>query len=174
MKKRLTEEDSRQIGLFKKAERLGLTTKLEELHAKFYYLGDGYTYTKEFAAACRKVNKEAYRRNVMNIANEITNTVQIPYQYYEGASILVMNNSFGPDSAQEYTVYKKGAGSFHAVESLTVSWMIAEEVAEVLHQIEDTSFEQLEVIPLLGLDSTISSRSFKVFKREHNAFASSY
>jgi hypothetical protein len=45
---------------------------------------------------------------------------------------LFLNDSFSPDGAQEYAVFKISNGQFIQIESITVSWCSAELSLEVI------------------------------------------
>lgn len=47
-------------------------------------------------------------------------------------SLVILNDSTGPDGAQEYAIVKGGV----QVESLTVSWMKRERLAEILTRLD--------------------------------------
>ena len=53
---------------------------------------------------------------------------------YQG--LLLANDSFSEDGAQEYAVYKDG----RQIESLTVSWMTRESLAEVIQGLQDGAY----------------------------------
>jgi hypothetical protein len=57
--------------------------------------------------------------------------------------LLLANDSFSEDGAQEYAVYKEG----RQIESLTVSWMTRESLQEVLQGLLDGVYPQLEFRP---------------------------
>ena len=60
---------------------------------------------------------------------------------YQG--LLLANDSFSEDGAQEYAVYKDG----RQIESLTVSWMTRESLAEVIQSLLSGAYEALEFRP---------------------------
>ena len=60
---------------------------------------------------------------------------------YQG--LLLANDSFSEDGAQEYAVYKEG----RQIESLTVSWMTRESLAEVIQSLLSGAYEALEFRP---------------------------
>jgi hypothetical protein len=60
---------------------------------------------------------------------------------YQG--LLLANDSFSEDGAQEYAVYKEG----RQIESLTVSWMTRESLREVLEGLLTGAYEALEFRP---------------------------
>ncbi|WP_026801539.1 hypothetical protein [Pontibacillus halophilus] len=110
---------------------------------------------------------------VEQVSKEITEKVQLPFQYFEVGSLLLINNSFGPDALQEYSVYKKNEAtlSFHAVESLTVSWMDPFKLTKVLTELNETRLDELCPISLLGMGTVISKTAFELFKRDHKDFS---
>jgi hypothetical protein len=57
--------------------------------------------------------------------------------------LLLANDSFSEDGAQEYAVYKDG----RQIESLTVSWMTRESLAEVIQDLLSGASEALEFSP---------------------------
>jgi hypothetical protein len=60
---------------------------------------------------------------------------------YQG--LLLANDSFSEDGAQEYAVYKDG----RQIESLTVSWMTRESLREVIQGLQEGAFPVLEFRP---------------------------
>src|SRR5512145_3001867 len=60
---------------------------------------------------------------------------------YQG--LLLANDSFSEDGAQEYAVYKDG----RQIESLTVSWMTRESLKEVVEGLVAGAYEVLEFRP---------------------------
>jgi hypothetical protein len=60
---------------------------------------------------------------------------------YQG--LLLANDSFSEDGAQEYAVYKEG----RQIESLTVSWMTRESLQEVIQGLLEGAYEALEFRP---------------------------
>jgi hypothetical protein len=60
---------------------------------------------------------------------------------YQG--LLLANDSFSEDGAQEYAVYKDG----RQIESLTVSWMTRASLREVLQGLLEGAYEELEFRP---------------------------
>jgi hypothetical protein len=60
---------------------------------------------------------------------------------YQG--LLLANDSFSEDGAQEYAVYKDG----RQIESLTVSWMTRESLQEVITGLLEGAYETLDVRP---------------------------
>ena len=60
---------------------------------------------------------------------------------YQG--LLLANDSFSEDGAQEYAVYKDS----RQIESLTVSWMTRESLAEVIQDLLSGAYEALEFRP---------------------------
>jgi hypothetical protein len=61
--------------------------------------------------------------------------------------LLLANDSFSEDGAQEYAVYKDG----QQIESLTVSWMTRESLAEVIEGLRSGAYEALEFRPIQPL-----------------------
>lgn len=101
---------------------------------------------------------------------------QIPKQWFETEGLLLINNSLSEDGAQEYSVYKKDENTqtFYAVETITVSWMSSEDIEECLIQLTETPLEELDIIPLLGMDKEISFERMEIFKEEFEKFAAKY
>lgn len=64
---------------------------------------------------------------------------------YQG--LLLANDSFSEDGAQEYAVYQDG----WQIESLTVSWMTRERLAEVIQGLLSGAHEALECRPIQPL-----------------------
>ena len=64
---------------------------------------------------------------------------------YQG--LLLANDSFSEDGAQEYAVYKEG----RQIESLTVSWMTQERLREVITGLLEGAYEALEFRPIQPL-----------------------
>jgi hypothetical protein len=64
---------------------------------------------------------------------------------YQG--LLLANDSFSEDGAQEYAVYKEG----RQIESLTVSWMTRESLQEVIEGLLSGAYEALEFRPIQPL-----------------------
>jgi hypothetical protein len=60
---------------------------------------------------------------------------------YQG--LLLANDSFSEDGAQEYAVYKEG----RQIESLTVSWMTRENLQEVISGLLEGAYPELEFRP---------------------------
>lgn len=64
---------------------------------------------------------------------------------FEYHGLLLANDSFTEDSAQEYAVYKEG----RQIESLTVSWMTRERLQEVIEALLRGEYTELgPVAPL--------------------------
>jgi hypothetical protein len=57
---------------------------------------------------------------------------------YQG--LVLANDSFSEDGAQEYAVYKDG----RQIESLTVSWMTRENLREVIQGLEEGAYPELD------------------------------
>jgi hypothetical protein len=70
---------------------------------------------------------------------------------YQG--LLLANDSFSEDGAQEYAVYKEG----RQIESLTVSWMTRESLQEVIEGLRSGAYEELEFRPLQPLHTEPAS-----------------
>ena len=62
------------------------------------------------------------------------------FAYHE---LLLANDSFSEDGAQEYAVYKDG----RQIESLTVSWMTRESLREVIQGLEEGAYPELAFSP---------------------------
>src|ERR1043166_2816880 len=60
---------------------------------------------------------------------------------YQG--LLLANDSFSEDGAQEYAVYKEG----RQIESLTVSWMTRESLEEVISDLLTGAYPELDFRP---------------------------
>jgi hypothetical protein len=67
--------------------------------------------------------------------------------------LLLANDSFSEDGAQEYAVYKDG----RQIESLTVSWMTRESLAEVIQDLLSGAYEELEFRPVQPLQTEPAS-----------------
>jgi hypothetical protein len=72
------------------------------------------------------------------------------FAYHE---LLLANDSFSEDGAQEYAVYKDG----RQIESLTVSWMTRESLAEVIQDLLSGAYEELEFRPVQPLQTEPAS-----------------
>ena len=64
---------------------------------------------------------------------------------YQG--LLLANDSFSEDGAQEYAVYKKG----RQIESLTLSWMTRESLKQVIEGLLTGAYEELVFRPIQSL-----------------------
>lgn len=73
-------------------------------------------------------------KKLEELAKELVNSTQIPHQYFEAGSLLLINVSSGPDALQEYSVFKKceDTQSYYRFDSLTVSWFEVEKLSELL------------------------------------------
>jgi hypothetical protein len=72
------------------------------------------------------------------------------FAYHE---LLLANDSFSEDGAQEYAVYKEG----RQIESLTVSWMTRENLREVIEALRSGAYEELEFGPVQPLQTEPAS-----------------
>ena len=70
---------------------------------------------------------------------------------YQG--LLLANDSFSEDGAQEYVVYKGG----RQIESLTVSWMTRESLREVIQGLLSGAYAELAFRPLQPLHTAPAS-----------------
>ena len=70
---------------------------------------------------------------------------------YQG--LLLANDSFSEDGAQEYAVYKDG----RQIESLTVSWMTQAQLREVIEGLLRGEYEEIEFRPTYPLQTEPAS-----------------
>lgn len=118
------------------------------------------------------------------LANILVNQTQIPKQYFEYGSLLLINDSNSEDSLQEYGFYKKDdlTKRYYKFESVTVSWCTEERVENWLKEYDQTPIEDmnsiLSDIPLREgkgtFDHHFSFEQFEVFKKEFAKFAAKY
>ncbi len=72
---------------------------------------------------------------------------------FEYQGLLLANDSFSENGAQEYAVYKEG----RQIESLTVSWMTRERLQEVIEGLVRGAYEELEFRPIQPLQTEPAS-----------------
>jgi len=70
---------------------------------------------------------------------------------YQG--LLLANDSFSEDGAQEYAVYKEG----RQIESLTVSWMTPARLREVIEGLLRGDYEEIAFQPIQPLQTEPAS-----------------
>lgn len=117
------------------------------------------------------------------LANTLVNTTQIPYQWFEYGSLLLMNVSLteDPNHFQEYHVYKKDdeTQQYYLFESITVNAMAEYELSYWLKEQERKNINEMIAItgskPLKDTDATkFSFEAVESFKCRFNKLAASY
>ncbi|MCM3443374.1 MULTISPECIES: hypothetical protein [Metabacillus] len=117
------------------------------------------------------------------LASKLVNQTQIPNQYFEYGTILLINNSYTEDSLQEYSFYKKDdiTEHYYKFESITVSWCTVEKLKEWLLEYDQTPVEKMKSIsgqPLResnrSIDHKISFEKFELYKNAFTDFAAAY
>ena len=85
--------------------------------------------------------------NLDELVEKLTDRTWTLCTCFEYQGLLLANDSFSEDGAQEYAVYKEG----RQIESLTVSWMTRESLKEVLEGLLTGAYEELQFRPIQSL-----------------------
>ena len=85
--------------------------------------------------------------NLDELVEKLTDRTWTLCTCFEYQGLLLANDSFSEDGAQEYAVYKEG----RQIESLTVSWMTRERLREVISGLLTGAYEALEFRPIQPL-----------------------
>lgn len=85
--------------------------------------------------------------NLDELVEKLTDRTWTLCTCFEYQGLLLANDSFSEDGAQEYAVYKEG----RQIESLTVSWMTRESLKEVLEGLLTGVYEELQFSPIQPL-----------------------
>jgi hypothetical protein len=85
--------------------------------------------------------------NLDELVEKLTDRTWTLCTCFEYQGLLLANDSFSEDGAQEYAVYKEG----RQIESLTVSWMTRESLREVITGLLEGAYEPLEFRPIQPL-----------------------
>jgi len=85
--------------------------------------------------------------NLDELVEKLTDHTWTLCTCFEYQGLLLANDSFSEDGAQEYAVYKEG----QQIESLTVSWMTRERLKEVLEGLLTGAYEELQFRPIQSL-----------------------
>ena len=77
------------------------------------------------------------------LAEMLTQHVYTPCTAFELEDVLFLNDSTGPDGAQEYAVVKCVDGEYFQIESITFGWCSRERARELIDFVldEDTGFK---------------------------------
>lgn len=118
------------------------------------------------------------------LAYILVNQTQIPKQYFEYGSLLLINDSSSEDSLQEYGFYKKDdlTQRYYKFESITVSWCSEEQMGQWLEEYEQTPIENMTAILTeislresnRDIDHHFSFEQFELFKKRFAEFAATY
>lgn len=85
--------------------------------------------------------------NLDELVDKLTDRTWTLCTGFASQGLLLANDSFSEDGAQEYAVYKEG----RQIESLTVSWMTRERLLEVITGLLTGAYEALEFTPVQPL-----------------------
>jgi hypothetical protein len=81
--------------------------------------------------------------NLDELVEKLTDRTWTLCTCFDYQGLLLANDSFSEDGAQEYAVYKDG----RQIESLTVSWMTRESLREVIEGLRTGAYETLDFRP---------------------------
>ena len=70
--------------------------------------------------------------NIETLAHNLFHYTWTECTGYQLDNYLFLNDSFGPDGAQEYAVIRISDGQFIQIESITVSWCYSEPLLEAI------------------------------------------
>jgi hypothetical protein len=91
--------------------------------------------------------------NLDELVDKLTDRTWTLCSCFAYQALLLANDSFSEDGAQEYAVYKEG----RQIESLTVSWMTRESLREVITGLLTGAYEALEFRPIQPLHTEPAS-----------------
>ena len=80
------------------------------------------------------------------LARKLTRQTWTSCTGFEHAGYLFLNDSTGPDGAQEYAIFKKEpdpSGKFLQIEGVTFSWMDAAEALQVIREIARGKYDNV-------------------------------
>lgn len=95
------------------------------------------------------------------LTESLIHRTQIPHQYFEYKSLLLLNISTNEDSLQEYAIFKKDIQTekYYKFECLTVSWMSEDDFM--------TFVERWEKEDITNMNAIVSDVPLRESRRTH-------